>query len=70
MNVSWSPNAEAYMSGKIDASEIICALCGNTPCVCPPFGHPAYFVLIDFRHGIITKDDPEFIKYFRVKEAN
>lgn len=45
---------------------IACALCHNYSCVCPPFGTPAYFVLIDFRHGRITADDPEFRRYFRL----
>jgi hypothetical protein len=47
---------------------IACALCHNYSCVCPPFGHPAYFVLTDYRHGRITADDPEFVKYFRIAE--
>lgn len=66
MSIIWSPSFDDYASGKISASEIVCVLCGNAPCVCPPFGHPAYFVLIDFRHGRITADSPEFQKYFRV----
>jgi hypothetical protein len=66
MSAIWSPNADDYMSGKIPVNEIICVLCGNSPCCCPPFGTEAYFVLIDFRHGRITADDPKFTKYFRI----
>lgn len=66
MSVLWSRNFDDYASGKIPASEIICVLCQNkNGCVCPPFGHPAYFVLVDYRHGRITADNPEFQKYFR-----
>lgn len=66
MSVLFSPNFDAYASGKISVSEIICVLCGNNSCCCPPFGTEAYFVLIDFRHGKITADDPKFVKWFKV----
>ena len=67
MSALFSPNFDDYASGKIPASEIICVLCCNSPCCCPPFGTDAYFALTDFRHGIITADDPRFAKWFQVK---
>jgi hypothetical protein len=67
MSVLWSPDFDAYASGKIPASQVHCVLCGNSPCNCPEFGTEAYFVLTDFRHGKITADDPKFRKHFRVK---
>ncbi len=47
----WSPDFDAYASGQLDASRVRCALCGHAPCDCPEFGTPAYFDLIDARHG-------------------
>lgn len=67
MSVLFSPDFEAYAAGKLPAASVRCVLCGNAPCNCPPFGHPAYFVLCDFRHGKITADDSEFRKYFRLQ---
>jgi hypothetical protein len=68
MSAIFSPDFDAYASGKLPAAQCHCVLCGNvaTECCCPPFGHPAYFALIDFRHGRITADDPEFRKWFRL----
>jgi hypothetical protein len=46
-----------------------CVLCqAPSGCVCPPFGTDAYFVLIDFRHGKITADDPKFRQHFRLTD--
>jgi hypothetical protein len=67
MTAIYSPNFDDYASGKISVSEIICALCGNCPCCCPPFGTEAYFALCDFRHGKISKNDPRFTKFFRIR---
>jgi hypothetical protein len=47
----WSDDFAAYASGELDASKLTCALCMCAPCRCPAFGTPAYFALIDFRHG-------------------
>jgi hypothetical protein len=47
----WSPDFDAYASGRLSASEVRCALCLKVPCKCPPFGTPAYFALVDQRHG-------------------
>lgn len=47
----WSPSFDDYASGKIPASEIICALCQRSPCECPEFGSPEYFALMDRVHG-------------------
>lgn len=68
MSALFSPDFDAYASGKLPASSCRCVLCGHiaTGCVCPPFGHPAYFALTDFRHGRISADSPEFRKWFRL----
>ena len=47
----WSDDFDAYAGGELDASELHCALCQCAPCRCPVFGSPAYFALIDVRHG-------------------
>jgi hypothetical protein len=47
----WSDDIGAYATGKIDAAQITCALCMCAPCRCPEFGTPAYFALVDARHG-------------------
>ena len=47
----WSPDFDAYASGKLDASQVRCVLCLHCPCDCPPFGTDEYFALIDRRHG-------------------
>lgn len=51
LGAKWSPNLDAYASGQIDASKVRCALCTHAPCDCPEFGTPAYFALIEKRHG-------------------
>lgn len=68
MSALFSPDFDAYASGKLPASSCRCVLCGHvaTACVCPPFGTDAYFALCDFRHGRITADDPRFTRYFRI----
>ncbi|MFG1753672.1 hypothetical protein [Streptosporangium sandarakinum] len=50
-SVLWSPDLDAYASGRIDVSRIRCALCEQAPCACPEFGTKEYFALIDRRHG-------------------
>jgi len=50
-NWIWSPDFDAYASGKLDISRVRCALCQHSPCDCPEFGTPEYFALIDQRHG-------------------
>jgi hypothetical protein len=47
----WSPDFIAYASGRLDASQVRCALCRMAPCECPEFGTPEYFALIDKVHG-------------------
>jgi len=47
----WSDDLDAYASGELDASKAHCALCMCAPCRCPEFGTPAYFALLDWRHG-------------------
>lgn len=47
----WSDDFGAYASGQLDASQVTCALCMCAPCRCPEFGTPAYFALVNFRHG-------------------
>ena len=47
----WSPDVGAYAAGEVTVSQVRCALCGRAPCDCPEFGTPAYFTLVDARHG-------------------
>lgn len=47
----WSPSFDDYASGRIDASQIQCVLCGQVPCACPEFGSPEYFELVRRLHG-------------------
>jgi hypothetical protein len=47
----WSDDFDAYTGGERDASKLHCALCMCAPCRCPAFGTPAYFALLDARHG-------------------
>jgi hypothetical protein len=47
----WSDDFDAYASGQLDLSQVHCALCMCAPCRCPAFGTPAYFALLDARHG-------------------
>lgn len=66
MSVLWSPDFDAYASGELDASKVRCVLCGQAPCMCPPFGTPEYFALIDYRHGRTGGELPEILRpYFR-----
>lgn len=51
LDPQWSPDFDAYASGELDASQVRCALCIKAPCECPEFGTPAYFALIEWRHG-------------------
>jgi hypothetical protein len=51
LGAKWSPDMDDFVSGKIDLSQMRCALCTENPCVCPEFGTPEYFALIDKRHG-------------------
>lgn len=47
----WSPDFDAYAEGRMDLSQVRCALCEKSPCVCPPFGTPEYMALIKRRHS-------------------
>ncbi len=47
LGARWSPDFDAYASGKLDAGKVRCALCGHAPCDCPPFGSDEYLALID-----------------------
>jgi hypothetical protein len=47
----WSADFGGYASGQLDASQVRCVLCQLAPCDCPPFGTPAYHVLVDRVHG-------------------
>ena len=47
----WSDDFDAYASGRLDISQVHCALCQRAPCRCPEFGTDAYFALLDQRHG-------------------
>jgi hypothetical protein len=51
LSAVWSPDLDAYASGKLDASRVRCVLCTHAPCDCPPFGSAAYFALINRVHG-------------------
>lgn len=47
----WSPDLDAYAAGDLDVTRVRCALCGQAPCQCPPFGTPEYLALVDRAHG-------------------
>jgi hypothetical protein len=51
LGAKWSPDFDAYASGKLDASKVRCVLCGHAPCDCPPFGSDEYFAMTDKLHG-------------------
>ena len=46
-----SDDLDAYAGGELPAEAVHCALCMCAPCRCPAFGSPAYFALVDSRHG-------------------
>jgi hypothetical protein len=47
----WSDDFGAYAAGELPIERVHCVLCQCAPCRCPEFGTPAYFALIDQRHG-------------------
>lgn len=51
LGAKFSPDFDAYASGKLDAGKVRCVLCGKAPCQCPPFGTDGYFALLDRVHG-------------------
>jgi hypothetical protein len=51
----WSDDFDAYASGQLPIEQVRCALCQCAPCRCPQFGTPAYFALLDQRHGRGTR---------------
>lgn len=48
LGAQWSEDFDRYAAG---GSGVRCALCQHSPCDCPPFGTPAYFALLERRHG-------------------
>lgn len=57
LGAKWSPDFEAYASGRLPADRVRCVLCGLAPCECPPFGTPEYFALMDRLHGRRERED-------------
>jgi hypothetical protein len=51
LGAQWSPDFDAYAAGNASAAQVRCALCTHCPCDCPEFGTPAYFALVNARHG-------------------
>lgn len=51
LGAKWSPDMDDFLAGKVDLSQMRCALCTKKPCECPAFGTDEYFALIDKRHG-------------------
>jgi hypothetical protein len=51
LSVIWSDDFGAYATGQLSVGQVTCALCMCAPCRCPAFDTPAYFALIDVRHG-------------------
>ncbi|WP_030439848.1 hypothetical protein [Actinoplanes subtropicus] len=51
LGAKWSPDFDAYASGRIRADQVRCVLCQHSPCNCPPFGSDAYLALINKVHG-------------------
>lgn len=50
LGATWSPDFDAYATGKLDASRLGCVLCELCPCDCPPFGSPEYMALVRKLH--------------------
>ena len=51
LGAQWSPDFDAYATGRISADQIRCVLCRHAPCACPAFGTPEYLALVDRLHG-------------------
>jgi hypothetical protein len=51
LGAKWSPDFDAYASGRKSAAQVRCVLCRHAPCDCPPFGTPAYLALVNRLHG-------------------
>jgi len=51
LGAKWSPDMDDFLAGKVELSQMRCAVCEKKPCECPEFGTPEYFALIDRRHG-------------------
>jgi len=47
----WPDGFAAYAEGRLDASQVRCALCQHGPCDWPAFGTAGHFAPIDKRHG-------------------
>jgi len=51
LGAKWSPDLDAYASGKLGAGDVRCVLCGHAPCDCPPFGSAGYLAMADRLHS-------------------
>ena len=55
LGAKFSPDLDAYASGKLPVSGIRCLMCETAPCNCQArglvFGSAAYFARIDEMHG-------------------
>lgn len=52
LGANWSPDLDAYASGRLDITQVRCALCQFAPCQCPPFMSAEYVALIKCVHGL------------------
>jgi hypothetical protein len=55
LGAAWSPDFEAYASGRLSVAQIRCLMCEQAPCDCEAlgltFGSDAYFARLDEIHG-------------------
>lgn len=60
LGARWSPDFDDFASGRIDASQVTCLMCGHRPCLgrvndggrgCPEFGSAEYMARLNEIHG-------------------
>ena len=55
LGAAWSPDFDAYASGRLPVERVRCLMCESAPCECQArglvFGSAAYFARMDAMHG-------------------
>lgn len=51
LGAQWSPDFDAYASGKLDISQVRCVLCRQAPCQCRQCERP-------YRRWLADEDEP------------